>query len=164
MKKSLLTFILLISFAALFAQSKSLPLIDIEDMDGNPVNVKSFKNDGGPTVIVFWATWSRSSINELNALHKVYDDWKAETGVRIIAISIDEARMTPRIKNLAKVHDWKFDMYEDVKGLLTRALDAHTFPKTLILDNKLNITYEKDDFTAGDEANLLEEIKKANHK
>ena len=37
---------------------------------------------------------------ELENIHEVYDDWREETNVKLIAISIDDARNTSKIKPL----------------------------------------------------------------
>ena len=34
---------------------------------------------------------------ELNAISEVYDDWQEETGVKVIAVSIDDSRNAAKV-------------------------------------------------------------------
>src|SRR3982750_1867716 len=73
------------------ANARSLPSVDIKTMTGENFNTSKFSNDGKVIVIDFWATWCKPCIEELSTIHESYADWKKETGVKIITVSIDDA-------------------------------------------------------------------------
>ena len=89
MKKSIL-FLLL--FALMFQVSAQLPKIKLKDVQGNSVDVSQISNNGKPIIVSFWATWCKPCKAELNTIAEEFDDWVDETGVKLIAVSIDDAR------------------------------------------------------------------------
>ena len=97
--KKLLIFTAFLSFCLLsFSQNRTLPKVDLKTLDNNTFNTSDFDNDGKPIVISFWATWCKPCIKELNNIAEVYEDWQDETGVKVIAISIDDARNMSKVK------------------------------------------------------------------
>ncbi len=92
MKKFLLISALIsINFVA-FSQNRTLPKVDLKTLENTIINSSEFDNDGNPIVISFWATWCKPCIKELSTIAEVYEDWQDETDVKIIAISIDDAK------------------------------------------------------------------------
>ena len=71
-------------------KGKKVPSVSLKDMDGNSINTAEVSNDGKPIVISFWATWCKPCRLELSTIAEEYDDWQEETGVKLIAISIDD--------------------------------------------------------------------------
>ena len=96
----LITALVSINFIA-FSQNRTLPKVDLKTLENTIINSSEFDNDGNPIVISFWATWCKPCIKELSTIAEVYEDWQDETDVKIIAISIDDARnMSKQYKNL----------------------------------------------------------------
>ena len=80
-----------------FAQ---LPSIQLKDLKGKTVDVSKLNNEGKPFVISFFATWCKPCNRELKAIHEFYPDWQEETGMKLIAISIDKAQNINKVKPL----------------------------------------------------------------
>ena len=73
----------------------------------------------GPVIISFWATWCKPCQSELEALKDLEDSWKNK--VRIIAVSIDDARAMAKVKSLVKGKKWPFEVLLDPNKELYKA-------------------------------------------
>ena len=160
MKKNLiLSVITLLLFSVTsFAQKRSLPNVTVKNLKGEQVNIQSVENDGKPIVISFWATWCKPCKKELNNIAEVYEDWQEETGVKIIAISIDDSRSLSKVKPYVNASGWEYEILLDTNKELSRALGVTSVPHTFLLDGKGNIVWEHRGYIDGDEDVLLEKI------
>jgi hypothetical protein len=46
----------------------------------------------------------------LNAIHDEYIDWQEETGVRLIAVSVDDERTKNRVKPYVDASGWEYSV------------------------------------------------------
>ncbi len=161
MKKNIFIVVILIAFQCVFAQSKRpLPSVNIKTIDGKAFNSKEFDNNGKPIIISFWATWCKPCIQELINISEVYEEWQKETGVKLIAISIDDARNTAKVPSFVKGKDWKYEVYLDVNSDFKRELGVNNVPHTFLLDGNKNVVWDHNSYTNGDEEKLYELVKK----
>lgn len=149
--------LLLVSFAA--GAQERLPQVVLKDMDGKSVQTDTISNGGKPMVIAFFATWCKPCNRELKAIDEVYDEWQRETGVRIVAVSIDQAQNINKVKPMVDQNGWRYDVLLDPNGELRRALGIQMIPFTVLLDGKGNIVYKHNGYTDGAEAELYEKVK-----
>ena len=156
--KSALAFLLLSSFMS--DNGRKLPAIDMKSLDGKTVNSSAFANDGKPIIICFWATWCGPCKNELNAIADVYDDWKKETGVKLIAISIDDSKSAPKVVSYVNGKAWEYECYLDVNADFKRAMNVNNPPHTFILDGSGNIVWQHLAYKEGDESQYIDVVKK----
>jgi thiol-disulfide isomerase/thioredoxin len=149
-------------FAGLFTQAQNaVPSVELKTLDGKTLNITEVvKNDGNPVLISFWATWCKPCKLELNTINEVYADWQDETGVKLVAISIDDSRMSSRVKPYVNSVGWEYDVLLDANGDLKRAMNVNTIPHTFLLDGKGNVVWQHNGYTPGDEDELIELIKK----
>ena len=96
----------------------------------------------------------------MDAISEIYDDWQKETGVKIIAISIDDARNTAKVAPFANGKDWPFEIYLDSNSDLKRALNVNAIPHTFLLNENMEIVWQHTSYIDGDEEKLYEEILK----
>lgn len=160
MKKILFSLLFLFVVANMSAADKKIPAVNIKDMDGNAFNTSSIKNDGKPIVINFWATWCKPCIQELANISEMYDKWQKETGVKIVAVSLDDSRSSKKVKPFVKGRDWKYEVLLDENGDLKRAMNVNNPPHTFLIDSKGNVVYEHNGYAPGDENKLFKEIQK----
>jgi thiol-disulfide isomerase/thioredoxin len=139
------------------AQS-SLPSLSLKTIDGETIKTEDLSKDG-PIVISLWATWCGPCLKELDAISDVYDEWQAETNVKLYAVSIDDSRTVKRVKPLINGKGWEYEVLLDTNHDLKRALRVSTVPVTLIVKNN-EIVYRHSGYTPGAEDELFEEIKK----
>ena len=157
MKKSIL-FLLL--FALMFQVSAQLPKIKLKDVQGNSVDVSQISNNGKPIIVSFWATWCKPCKAELNTIAEEFDDWVDETGVKLIAVSIDDARSASRVEPYINAMGWEYTVLMDPNGNMKRAMNVNNVPHTFLLDGNGKIVWDHNNYSPGDEHELYEEVVK----
>ena len=140
--------------------NRPLPKVDVKTMDGRMVSTSTFQNDGKPMVISFWATWCKPCIHELTTVADVYEDWQDETGVKLIAISVDNSRTSGGVLPLVNGKGWDYEVYLDENKDFQRAMGVNLVPHTFVLNGKGEIVWEHTAFTEGSELELIEIIRK----
>ena len=159
MKKTILFLTsIFISATLALAQEKSLPNIDVKTLQGKTINIQDLENDGNPMVISFWATWCKPCKKELNTIAEVYDDWQEETGVKLIAISIDDTRSMSKVAPYVNSSDWDYEVYLDSNSDLKRAMGVSTVPHTFLINGEGKIVWNHKGYIDGDEEELYEQI------
>lgn len=136
-----------------------LPSVQLKDTSGKPVDSASLSNDGKPYIISFWATWCKPCIRELNAIHEVYEDWQEETGVKVYAISIDEAQNATKVKPLADSRGWDYEILLDQSGDFARAMGCQNPPHVVVVDGNGKIVESHSGYTEGSEEHLIELVR-----
>lgn len=155
--KRFLTFSFIISFA--ITVSAQLPAVTLKAMDGRIVKTDTLSNDGKPFIIDFFATWCKPCNRELKAIHEVYEEWQEETGVKLVAVSIDQAQNINKVKPFVDSNGWEYEVLLDPNSDFKRALGIQMIPYTLIVDGKGNIVYRHNGYTDGAEQELIEKVR-----
>lgn len=142
---------------------KQLPSVKLVDMNGKAVNTAElgFK---GPVVISFWATWCSPCKRELNTIHELYTDWQEETGVTLVAVTIDDEKTKAQVPVYVDGKGWEYLVLMDPNGDFKRAMGVNNVPHTFLIDQNGNIVYSHNNYAPGDEEKLYEEIKKLVNK
>jgi hypothetical protein len=94
-------------------------------------------------------------------IHEVYEEWQKETGVKIIAISLDDARTMQRVAPFVNSRGWTYESYIDPNGDLKRAMSVNMPPHTFVLNGNKEIVWQHVGFVEGNEDELFEAVKKA---
>ena len=157
MKKLLLIFSASILYLNLNAQ---LPNIKLKDVTGNSINLSEISNNGNPIIISFWATWCKPCKAELNAIAEEFEDWVDETGVKLIAISIDDARSSSRVEPYVNAMGWEYTVLMDPNGDMKRAMNVNNVPHTFLLNGDKKIVWDHNNYSPGDEDELYDELVK----
>ena len=140
--------------------AKKIPSVKIKDIAGKMVDTGLLSNKGKPMIISFWATWCKPCIQELANVHEVYEDWVKQTGVKMIAVSIDDSRNSKKVAPFVKGRDWKFDVLIDENSDFKRAMNVNNPPHTFLINGDGEIVYQHNGYAPGDEKKLFEELKK----
>lgn len=153
--------LLVVAFMATvtLAQAQKLPAITLKDITGKTVRTDTLSNNGKPFIIDFFATWCKPCNRELTAISEVYADWQDETGVKVIAVSIDQAQNINKVKPLVDGNGWEYDVLLDPNSDFKRALGIQMIPYVLIVDGNGNIVYKHNGYTEGAEAELIEKVR-----
>lgn len=165
--KNILAVFLLLSGITANAQEKAtarLPNVSIKKLNGTSFSTADLKNDGRPMIVSFWATWCKPCIAELTAIAEEYDDWQKETGVKLVAISVDDARTMNSVAPLVKGKGWDYEVYLDTNGDLKRAMNVNLVPHTFLLNGNREVVHQHTTYAPGDEKRLFEKVKALNQK
>ncbi|MBE9492560.1 MAG: TlpA family protein disulfide reductase [Bacteroidetes bacterium] len=165
MKKISIILILFFLASTLIAQTedkkaRKLPSVDIKTADGKPFNTLDISNDGNPIILSFWAIWCKPCINELSAIADVYEDWQDETGVKLVAVSIDDVRSSSKVMPFVNGNDWDYEVFLDPNGDFKRAMNVNMIPHTFLVDGNRNIVWSHTSFSEGSELQLIEKVRK----
>ena len=153
----------LMAALALFVSTAAvaqIPSVKLKDINGKTVDTSKLSNDGKPFVISFFATWCHPCLRELSTINEVYADWQDETGMKLIAVSIDQAQDANKVKPLVDGKGFEYEVLLDVNGDFKRAMGVNNIPHVFLFDGKGKKVYSHIGYKAGDEKALFEEIKK----
>src|SRR4051812_29117082 len=149
-----------LTFSAMAGEGDKLPAVTVKKLDGSKINSNTFNNGGKPMIISFWATWCKPCKKELDAIHENYPDWTKESGVKLIAISIDDSRSSQKVVTDVKTKGWDFEVYIDENQDFKRAMNVNNVPHTFLVDGNGVIVWSHNSYSEGDEAKLYEALKK----
>ncbi len=158
MKPTILLILSAFTFSA-FSQN-AIPSIDLKKLDGSQFNSANISNDGKPIILNFWATWCKPCVNELTNISDSYAELQKETGVKLVAVSIDDARNAARVAPFVNGKGWSYDILLDQNGDLRRQLNVNNIPHTFLVDGKGKIVWQHNSYNEGDEDHLFELVRK----
>lgn len=130
---------LMIALAAITAQAQ-LPSVQLKDLEGKTVDTAKLSNDGKPFVITFFASWCKPCNRELKAIHEVYPDWQEETGMKVVAISVDTGQNASKVKPTVDAEGWEYDILLDPNSDFMRAMGIQMIPHCLIVGRRRAIS------------------------
>ena len=157
MKKLLLSTLLMLGFA--LTASAQLPAVTLKSIDGKTVKTDTLSNNGKPFIIDFFATGCKPCNRELSAIGEVYEDWQAETGVKLYAVSIDKAQNANKVKPLVNQHGWPFEVLLDVNSDFRKSFGGEMIPFVIICDGDGKVVYKHNGYTEGAEQELIEKVR-----
>ena len=141
---------------AIYAQ---LPSVSLKDIDGKTIDTAKLDNEGKPFVISFFATWCKPCNRELQAISEQYADWQDETGMKVVAISIDQAQNINKVKPMVDAEGWEYEVLLDPNSDFRRALGIQMIPHVLIIDGEGKIVESRSGYTEGAENHIIEKIR-----
>ena len=154
-----LTAVLAMALIAPALSHAALPSVKLKDLSGKVVDTSKLSNGGKPMIISFFASWCKPCKRELSAISEVYDDWQAETGVKLVAISIDQAQNASKVKPFVDAEGWEYDILLDPNSDFLRAMGIQQIPHLLILDGQGNVVESRSGYTEGAESHIIQKLR-----
>lgn len=112
-------------------------------------------------ILTFWATWCKPCLSELAALQDIEEDWKGK--IRVVAVSIDDARTVSKVKSLVNGKKWPYDVLLDQNKELYKALNLTSIPHVLIIRNGKTV-WSHSGYSPGNENVIIEKALKSTEK
>ena len=152
MKKIISILVAAMAAAALCQAQEISPNAIVKDLSGNSVLMGDvLKND--VVIVSFWATWCKPCQNELDALAEIEDIWADK--LRVVAISIDDARSASKVRSTVKAKMWPYEVYTDENSELAKSLNISTIPFVMIVSGGKTV-YSHTGYTPGSERLLVD--------
>ena len=89
----------------------------------------------------------------MNTIHDLYIDWQDETGVNLVAVSIDDERTKNSVPVYVNGRGWEYLVLLDPNGDFKRAMGVNNVPHTFLLDKDV---YSHNNYAPGDEDELYD--------
>ncbi|GEM_PF-350681 len=158
MKKFLSAAILMFacSLGNAFAQ---IPSVNLRTVEGKTIDTATLNNDGKPFIISFFASWCKPCNRELDNIAEKYEEWQEETGVKLIAVSIDEGQNAQKVKPFIDNHGWEYEVILDPNSDFRRALGVPMIPHTFVIDGNGQIAMSHNGYTEGSEEEAIEKVR-----
>lgn len=87
---------------------------------------------GSPLLLNVWATWCDPCREEMPSLERLYREYRGR-GLRIVAISIDDASQVELIREFVDEHALTFDVLHDPGSAVMRQYPVRGVPQTFLI-------------------------------
>ena len=117
----------------------SAPAASLQDLDGNPVQILDYVEEGKPTLIEFWASWCENCEALQPQLDKIQADWGSKVNLVAVAVAVSQSQR--RVKRHVEDHGIEYTYLWDGEG---EAVNAYNIPGTsivVILDGSGKVAY-----------------------
>ena len=95
----------------------------------------------------------------MKAIHEQYADWQEETGMKVIAVSLDQAQNIHKVKPKVDGEGREYEVLLDPNSEFRRAMGVQMIPHVFIIDGKGKIAESRSGYTDGAESHLIEKVR-----
>ncbi|GAB5552004.1 MAG: hypothetical protein Sapg2KO_15950 [Saprospiraceae bacterium] len=162
MMKWISTTVVLLFIGSILSAQKQVPDVFLKTLKKQDVSLHKELKNADYTVLSFWATWCAPCKRELNTISEVYEDWQKDYKMQLIAVTIDDQRMLPKVPGIVSSNWWDYRVLADENSALRNALNVTAIPRTMIVDKNGTIVYDHNGYKPGDEVELEDKLKALN--
>jgi len=109
------------------------PEFSLEQLDGSPLSLKDLK--GKKVLVNFWASWCEPCIKEMPDIQKVYDEYKEDGNIEILAINLTIGKETPeKARAFVEEMGLTFPVLLDVGGEIQKLYQVIPIPTSFFID------------------------------
>ena len=91
---------------------EGLPDLQLKGSDGKYFNLATLNNNK-PIVMIFWATWCKPCVEELDNIADYFAEWNEQADFNFITVCTDDARSSSTVKGFLKGRAWPFTVLMD---------------------------------------------------
>ena len=115
------------------------PAAALEDLDGNPVQLLEYREEGKPTLLEFWASWCENCEALQPQLDQIQARWGSQINIVAVAVAVSQSQR--RVKRYIEEHDHGYPYLWDGNGEAVRAYGVLATSAVVILDADGNVAY-----------------------
>lgn len=112
--------------------NKMLPSLNLEDLKGNKVDLKTFK--GKVIFLNFWATWCGPCKEEMPSMEALYQQFKNRNFI-FLSISVDYEGSKP-VREYIQKNGYTFPVLVDQKSETLDIFEVTRIPTTFFIDKQ----------------------------
>jgi thiol-disulfide isomerase/thioredoxin len=115
------------------------PAAEVEDLDGNAVQLSDYIVPGKLTLLEFWATWCENCEAlqpQLDQIHAQHSD-----EVNVVAVAVAVSQSPRRVKRHVEEHMAGYPYLWDGSGAAVRAYNAATTSIVMLVDGEGRVVY-----------------------
>jgi thiol-disulfide isomerase/thioredoxin len=114
------------------------PAVDLEDLDGNPVELGSLIGER-PILLEFWASWCSECAKLAPKMDAAYERYGEEVEFIVVAVAVNQSRR--RVSRHFEQAQHPFRAVWDGKGEAVRAYKVPTTAVVMLIDKAGKIAY-----------------------
>ena len=141
-----------------------LPSVELKGIDNSKYILSEIAENNLPTVVIFWATWCKPCIDELDNISDYYDEWKTGSEFNLLAVCIDDTRSSSAVRSFVLGRQWPFTVLIDNNQEVKRAMNVTDIPHYLIFGKNKKLISRHSGYLPGDEDLLFEKIQIINYE
>ncbi len=108
------------------AQEFTLP-----DLAGNPHSLAEYC-EKGPVMLVFYATWCATCLNEIPALKRIYKEY-GEKGLQMVAVNVGLMDSLENAQTYALKHTLPYPVLFDAEATVAKSYGVKSFPRIFLI-------------------------------
>ena len=115
------------------------PAAALEDLDGNPVQLLDFVQEGKPTLLEFWASWCENCEALEPQMEQIQTQWGERVNVVAVAVAVSQSQR--RVKRHAEDQGAAYPYLWDGRGEAVRAYEVPGTSVVIVLDGSGKVVY-----------------------
>lgn len=133
----------------------------LQTIDGKIITPADWIDGKTPFVVSFWFASCKYCFEEMDAISELFEEWNEEVPFRFIGVCTDDSRGLAKAKAVCRSRGWDdFSFYFDTNKEYMRAMNVVSMPHLFLFDKKGKLVYSHIGYSAGDEFQLLKELRK----
>lgn len=121
------------------AVGSQAPAAALEDLDGNPVQLLDFVQEGKLTLLEFWASWCENCEALEPQMEQIQTQWGEKVNVVAVAVAVSQSQR--RVKRHAEDQGAGYPYLWDGKGEAVRAYEVPGTSIVVVLDGTGKVVY-----------------------
>ncbi|HLD50450.1 MAG TPA: TlpA disulfide reductase family protein [bacterium] len=115
-----------------------VPDFTLPALAGDGPVIFSGVNKESPVLLVFWASWCPSCVEEIPVLNEIQKKFSPR-GLKILAVNVEESRQT--IRDFQKTHPMNYPVLLDEKGKITEKFGLAGVPAAVLAQKGGDVLY-----------------------